>query len=632
MGTTQLGSVSIPIAVQIQGYEEQIAKMKAMLKNINIDSPFGRNFKNDLKSLESIVARIKNSADVRAGSFSGINKIQDRLDGVAIRMQHLGEMLQNFGATEIDYSSIEGYAEATKKIEDAMAAYEASMNTGMRDAIKHNSDLRAAFQALGVDIEKIGAADGIDILAKASEDASFKVAKAEERVEALGQAIDNLTSKKNKLEALQTSMNSLNGEREVKNLTSTTRTLRNFNTNGGRIDPNALLTNYLTAINSSISDTSARITGRTAGFAKGTISGGQIHAQINDVETLIKLYEKLRAAARAAGLSEDRIAGATARAFGGQRSDKNARQYMLERFGATVNTSASKNYETQLTDILSRYGDNITTSEMQGVISFVRNGDIQSAEQEAIRLIREAGARVQAQVIETKNAIAATQGERSEAVNALTNTKADDAAADAAYAHIQAEFEAQERLNAAKAEAVALAEKERDALIERQVSTVKDLGSQISDQGAKHLQENAKMAKQYSLELENAQKKEKLLGNITSFVQRWFSVYAVVRMVSKAFNTMKSTLKELDDIMTNIAIVTDMSQSDLWAQMPTYADMATKYGASIKGVYEVSQLYYQQGLETADVMTLTEETLKMAKISGLDYAEATNYRLKSYVA
>jgi len=38
-----------------------------------------------------------------------------------------------------------------------------------------------------------------------------------------------------------------------------------------------------------------------------------------------------------------------------------------------------------------------------------------------------------------------------------------------------------------------------------------------------------------------------------------------------------------------------MSQGDLWGQMPQYTEMAREYAASIAGVYEVSQLYYQQG-------------------------------------
>jgi len=53
--------------------------------------------------------------------------------------------------------------------------------------------------------------------------------------------------------------------------------------------------------------------------------------------------------------------------------------------------------------------------------------------------------------------------------------------------------------------------------------------------------------------------------------------------------------------------------------------MAQTYGTSIKGAYEVSQIYYQQGLKTNEVLTLTNETLKLSKVSGLDYAATTDY-------
>ena len=45
----------------------------------------------------------------------------------------------------------------------------------------------------------------------------------------------------------------------------------------------------------------------------------------------------------------------------------------------------------------------------------------------------------------------------------------------------------------------------------------------------------------------------------------------------------------------------------------------------LRGVYEATTLYYQQGLKTNEVMAVTNETLKMAKIAGLDYAQATDY-------
>jgi len=55
-----------------------------------------------------------------------------------------------------------------------------------------------------------------------------------------------------------------------------------------------------------------------------------------------------------------------------------------------------------------------------------------------------------------------------------------------------------------------------------------------------------------------------LLGKVQGVVERWFSIYAAVRLVSNAIRSMISTVEELDKTITNIAIVTSMSQNDLW--------------------------------------------------------------------
>ena len=98
-----------------------------------------------------------------------------------------------------------------------------------------------------------------------------------------------------------------------------------------------------------------------------------------------------------------------------------------------------------------------------------------------------------------------------------------------------------------------------------------------------------------------------------------------LNLVKNAVSGALNHIKELDTVMNKISIVTDMSTSDLWNQVDAYSKMAQTYGVSIKGAYEVSQIYYQQGLKTNDVLTLTNETLKLAKISGLDYAQTTDY-------
>ena len=157
------------------------------------------------------------------------------------------------------------------------------------------------------------------------------------------------------------------------------------------------------------------------------------------------------------------------------------------------------------------------------------------------------------------------------------------------------------------------------------VSKTAGTGKALSGEADKQLRENAAAAKMYKTELEQVQAREQLIGKIQGVVQRWFSIYAAVRMVTNAIKSVISTVKELDATITEIAIVTKMDQSDLWGQMDQYTDLARKYASSISGVYKVSQLYYQQGLGKSDVMALTEQTLKMARISGLDYAEATDY-------
>jgi TP901 family phage tail tape measure protein len=94
--------------------------------------------------------------------------------------------------------------------------------------------------------------------------------------------------------------------------------------------------------------------------------------------------------------------------------------------------------------------------------------------------------------------------------------------------------------------------------------------------------------------------------------------------LSNAFKQAFEATKELDAAMTEIAVVTDFEIGDMWAQLPTYTQRANELGISITQAYKASALFYQQGLETNEVIALSNETLKMAKIAGLDAADATD--------
>ena len=109
-----------------------------------------------------------------------------------------------------------------------------------------------------------------------------------------------------------------------------------------------------------------------------------------------------------------------------------------------------------------------------------------------------------------------------------------------------------------------------------------------------------------------------------AMIQRWIGTEAIVNKVRNGIRQAYQDIKSLDAAMTNIAVVTDMSIGDLWGKIDSYMSIAKQYGVTTQGVYEVSQLYYQQGLSTSEVMAATSETLKMARIAGMDYAEAAD--------
>jgi TP901 family phage tail tape measure protein len=103
----------------------------------------------------------------------------------------------------------------------------------------------------------------------------------------------------------------------------------------------------------------------------------------------------------------------------------------------------------------------------------------------------------------------------------------------------------------------------------------------------------------------------------------FFSLSNTIQLFKRTVRDAINTVKELDAAMTETAVVTDFSIGDMWDKLPEYSDEANKLGASIKDLYNATTLYYQQGLKGAEVMDVGVETMKMARIAGMDATEAT---------
>lgn len=110
---------------------------------------------------------------------------------------------------------------------------------------------------------------------------------------------------------------------------------------------------------------------------------------------------------------------------------------------------------------------------------------------------------------------------------------------------------------------------------------------------------------------------------LKSQAQYFFGLTNSFNLLKRAIRGAYETVKKLDAAMTETAVVTDFSVGDMWEQLPQYTTMAKKLGATTEGAYKTAALYYQQGLDTAEAMQLSTETMKMARVAGMEYATAT---------
>ena len=145
--------------------------------------------------------------------------------------------------------------------------------------------------------------------------------------------------------------------------------------------------------------------------------------------------------------------------------------------------------------------------------------------------------------------------------------------------------------------------------------------NKISPDIKKMGQEVEEASKSFSQLVQEQNSIDQLKNRLVSF----FSIGSVIQTFRRAIRSAYESVKELDAVMTETAVVTNYEIEDMWKRLPEYTDRANKLGASVKGAYETTTLFYQQGLDTEQAVQLSIETMKMARIANLDYATATDY-------
>lgn len=623
--SNDIGSFVVNIQAKIEGYQREIAKIKSALESVGKDSKMGKDLQKQLQQVENMVDSLGKKMTQRISSESQITKLVDSLNDVDSAFMKIGQKMQGLTFEDLDMQKYsQQIAGAAKELQVLQEQASKVATTDFSQALTNYMDkfekFKQAIIGLNIDPESLNlnnfkqvfqdALDGSkekvqelktelqdlqrqqeeyqNIAKEASQNANFDPTQAAKQVlDQYSEGIRKLSTEN--INSLQSGINKWLENINIKD-SALKEKIQQQIADAFDIEKSPDLITSIeqlprqigTLLQNANLGTMTTFTSKVGSLmGVGEANGASLFKELNLTEVDTTKLQELKQTItdlfdifKQNGMSAEVAQKATAAALKEYTEGKPA-------IGIQEVTNALK--ELQQTQLELANSSNTQASSLQPQIEQL------TAEIKAVSSLNRS-ARMSFQNFGSSKDIVALQQENTQLREEIKNLKAE-------FENFKTQYANQAR----------------------------GTGSNIERSGAEGLRENNALMAQYSAQLDEVKAKEQMVGKLQGVVQQWFSIYAAIRMVRQAINSIISTIQELDKTITEIAIVTDMTQSDLWGQMSSYTDMARQYASSISGVYQVSQLYYQQGLQTADVMALTEQTLKMARISGLDYAEATDF-------
>lgn len=159
--------------------------------------------------------------------------------------------------------------------------------------------------------------------------------------------------------------------------------------------------------------------------------------------------------------------------------------------------------------------------------------------------------------------------------------------------------------------------------LEKVSSAIKSIGT-ASEQTKEPIRNMGTTINQVSRSAETLKNARQEVEQLGQQVKYFFGLQNTINLFQRAVRSAFTTVQDLDEAMTETAVVTNFNVSDMWDKLPQYTQMAEDLGTTIKGAYETLTLYYQQGLDVNEATQIGTETMKMARIANLDNAKATD--------
>ena len=105
-----------------------------------------------------------------------------------------------------------------------------------------------------------------------------------------------------------------------------------------------------------------------------------------------------------------------------------------------------------------------------------------------------------------------------------------------------------------------------------------------------------------------------------------FTIYNIaVRAAKTAIREAVQTVKELDQYLTEQAMVTGKTRKETYELVGAYQQLALECGATTKEIAQVATEYMKQGKTTQDALVLTQAAVSAAKVARVSVGDSVNY-------
>lgn len=577
-------NTTVKIPVELTGVESQVKSLREALNTVKPDTA-------GYKDLNRVLATVQREFDAIKAAASGTFNSQGQINSFSKKIQNLGNNMSLFVAK---FDELEDKSFKTDFLPDSVVKNLKDMTTEMNNLVKSLAQIKSdAFtNALSGSANATKALASLKLTGK--EDPSYIMNKLDIAIKkadgSIAKATQDLAAQSEKVKTLREEYDALNAAKDSKQ------------------SENLNLTNTVAAKEAELS---AKIAANEQNKQKAIAAATKSYD-----DQIAKLTELNRAVGKGGHMTNEQrqsnslIGGAFSAGKGDFMSNReNIANFMKDNFhidDATVEqikTGNKAQVEAIVNDVLSQ-----VQSTREKVIQSTAVTDIYS--QDELKAAKEEIERLKVELTKL----------RSEAETLIRNASTKGRELDTATtqeSRIQAQLNNQQQLrdsyaatraeveaaNAAAQEAAdgsGIAQQmqalkariqELEAEIHRLNEAYKE-GARAAGENKKPLEDMGNMALSASAKLAQLEAAQTRLNNIKTAIASWLGFNQIINITRTTVRNMINHIKELDDVMTEIAVVTDFTQDDLWKQMDTYASIAREYGVSIKGVYEVSQLYY----------------------------------------